>query len=278
MFGKEMPLPLHKKITGRSGIGYFFIFISREEPFFELPPEHEQALPHSMLHKEVFTMLLSVLLSCLGGLFMTGQLQDSCFPKPLSHEEEERYVELMMEGDRAARNILIEHNLRLVAHIVKKYADVSGADDLISIGTIGLIKGVNSFDPVKSHKLSTYISRCIENEILMSLRKEKKYQGQVSLQEPIGFDSDGNEISLIDVLQADNEEICEQIDRENLIAKVMRKVRTLLTDREREIIALRYGLTGEAPLTQREVAGKLGISRSYVSRIEKKALSRLREE
>lgn len=223
-------------------------------------------------------MLLSVLLSCLSGLFMSGQLQDSCFPKPLSKEEEEKYVELMMNGDRAARNILIEHNLRLVAHIVKKYADLSCADDLISIGTIGLIKGVSSFDPKKSRKLSTYISRCIENEILMSLRKEKKYQGQISLQEPIGFDSDGNEISLIDVLQAENEEICDRMDRENLIRRVMRAVRTLLSDREREIIALRYGLAGGRPLTQREVAGRLGISRSYVSRIEKRALGILRGE
>ena len=222
-------------------------------------------------------MFLSVLLSCLGGFFMTGQLQDSCFPRPLSREEEERYVALMAEGDRAARNVLIEHNLRLVAHIVKKYTDLSDGDDLISVGTIGLIKGISSFDPAKSRKLSTYISRCIENEILMCLRKEKKYQGQASLQEPIGFDADGNEISLIDVLQADNEDICEQIDRENLISKILRRLKTLLTDRERQIICLRYGLGGAAPLTQREVAGRLGISRSYVSRIEKKALCRLRE-
>ncbi len=222
-------------------------------------------------------MLLSVLLECLGSLFVTGQLRDACFPQPLSREEEERYIALMSEGDRAARNILIEHNLRLVAHIVKKYADSSNGDDLISIGTIGLIKGVNSFDREKSPKLSTYVSRCIENEILMSLRKEKKYQCQVSLQEPIGFDADGNEVSLIDVLQAENEEICEEIDKRNMIKRIMGKLKALLSDREREIIALRYGLGGGDPLTQREVAGKLGISRSYVSRIEKKALCRLRE-
>lgn len=222
-------------------------------------------------------MFLSVLLSCLGAFFMTGQLQDSCFPRPLSREDEEKYVKLMAEGDSAARNILIERNLRLVAHIVKKYADHSNGDDLISIGTIGLIKGVNSFDREKSPKLSTYISRCIENEILMSLRKEKKYQGQVSLQEPIGYDADGNEVSLIDVLQAENEEICEQLDKNNMIAKVMKKVKNLLSQREREIILLRYGLGGYEPMTQREVAGKLGISRSYVSRIEKKALCRLKD-
>lgn len=222
-------------------------------------------------------MLLSVLLSSLGGFFLTGRLQETCFPKPLTHEEEEHYVALMSQGDNSAKNILIERNLRLVAHIVKKYSDLSVGDDLISIGTIGLIKGVSSFDREKSPKLSTYVSRCIENEILMSLRKEKKYQGQVSLQEPIGYDTDGNEVSLMDVLPSENEEICDEIDKKNLIGTVMSKVKKLLTDREREIIALRYGLGGTEPLTQREVAIKLGISRSYVSRIEKKALCRLKE-
>ena len=222
-------------------------------------------------------MLLSVLLSCLSGLFMSGQIQDSCFPKPLSKEEEDKYIELMARGDRSAKNVLIEHNLRLVAHIVKKYADVSTNDDLISIGTIGLIKGVNSFDRSKNSKLASYISRCIENEILMYFRREKKYAGQVSLQEPIGHDDDGNEVSLMDVIQADSEDICEEMDRNNMIRLVLDRVRSLLSPREREIILLRYGLGGGEPLTQREVAGKLGISRSYVSRIEKKALCRLRD-
>ena len=222
-------------------------------------------------------MVLSVLLSCLSGLFMTGQLQDSCFPKPLTKEEEDRYVELMAGGDRAAKNVLIEHNLRLVAHIVKKYADASTGDDLISIGTIGLIKGVNTFDRSKNSKLASYISRCIENEILMYFRREKKYAGQVSLQEPIGHDDDGNEVSLMDVIQAENEDICEEMDKNNMIRRVLDRVRNLLTRREREIILLRYGLGGAEPLTQREVAGRLGISRSYVSRIEKRALCRLRD-
>ena len=222
-------------------------------------------------------MLLSVLLSCLSGLFMTGQIQDSCFPKPLSKEEEDKYIDLMAQGDRSAKNVLIEHNLRLVAHIVKKYADVSTNDDLISIGTIGLIKGVNSFDRGKNSKLASYISRCIENEILMYFRREKKYAGQVSLQEPIGHDDDGNEVSLMDVIQADSEDICDEMDKSNTIKRVLDKVRSLLSPREREIILLRYGLGGGEPLTQREVAGKLGISRSYVSRIEKKALCRLRD-
>ena len=222
-------------------------------------------------------MVLSILLSCLSGLFMTGQLQDSCFPRPLSKEEEDRYIELMSQGDRAAKNVLIEHNLRLVAHIVKKYADASSGDDLISIGTIGLIKGVNTFDREKNSKLASYISRCIENEILMYFRREKKYAGQVSLQEPIGHDDDGNEVSLMDILQAENDDICEEMDKNNMIRRVMQKVKNLLSQREREIILLRYGLGGREPLTQREVAGRLGISRSYVSRIEKKALCRLRD-
>lgn len=222
-------------------------------------------------------MLLSVLLWSFGGLFMSGRLREACFPKPITREEEEYYIDLMENGSREAKNVLIEHNLRLVAHIVKKYSDTSNADDLISIGTIGLIKGVNSFNKDKSPKLSTYISRCIENEILMSLRKEKKYQGQISLQEPIGYDTDGNEVSLMDILQSENEEICEEIDKKNAIEKVMGKVKKLLSDREKEIIALRYGLGGGEPLTQREVAKILGISRSYVSRIEKKALCRLRD-
>ncbi len=222
-------------------------------------------------------MVLSILLSCLSGLFMTGQLQDSCFPKPLSKEEEDRYIELMSQGDRAAKNVLIEHNLRLVAHIVKKYADASSGDDLISIGTIGLIKGVNTFDREKNSKLASYISRCIENEILMYFRREKKYAGQVSLQEPIGHDDDGNEVSLMDILQAENDDICEEMDKNNMIRRVIYKVKNLLSQREREIILLRYGLGGREPLTQREVAGRLGISRSYVSRIEKKALCRLKD-
>lgn len=230
-----------------------------------------------MLHREVITMVLSILLSCLSGLFMTGQLQDSCFPKPLSKEEEDRCIELMARGDRAAKNMLIEHNLRLVAHIVKKYADASSGDDLISIGTIGLIKGVSTFDREKNSKLASYISRCIENEILMYFRREKKYAGQVSLQEPIGHDDDGNEVSLMDILQAETDDICEEMDKKNLIGRVIYKVKNLLTQREREIILLRYGLGGHEPLTQREVAGRLGISRSYVSRIEKKALCRLRD-
>ncbi len=222
-------------------------------------------------------MLFSLLMSLLGGMFLSGQIQDSCFPRPLSKEDEEKYIMLMDRGDPEAKNVLIEHNLRLVAHIVKKYADITNGDDLISIGTIGLIKGINTFDRTKNSKLASYVSRCIDNEILMHFRKEKKYAGQVSLQDPIGHDDDGNEVSLIDILQAENEDICEEIDKKNLIHSVLSKVKNLLSRREREILLLRYGLGGGEPLTQREVASRLGISRSYVSRIEKKALCRLRE-
>ena len=183
----------------------------------------------------------------------------------------------MHDGDEEARNILIEHNLRLVAHIVKKYPLAGENDDLISIGTIGLIKGISSYDTNKKTKLATYVARCIENEILMAIRKEKKFANQVSLNEPIGFDSDGNEVSLMDVLQSDNEDICEKIDRENMILRLYKKLRSTLAEREHQILSLRYGLYGMKALPQREVACILGISRSYVSRIEKKAIDKLCE-
>lgn len=211
------------------------------------------------------------------GLGTIALLQTNSFPEPLSEDEEKLYLQKMSEGDEEARNILIEHNLRLVAHIVKKYQATGENDDLISIGTIGLIKGISSYNTTKKTRLATYVARCIENEILMSIRHDKKFQNQVSLNEPIGYDSDGNEVSLMDVLQSDNEDICERIDRENMILKLYNKIRSTLNDRDREIIRLRYGLCGAKPLPQREVAKKLGISRSYVSRIEKKVLIKLGE-
>ena len=209
------------------------------------------------------------------GLGTISALTSGSFPQPLTEEEETKYLEKMQNGDEEARNILVEHNLRLVAHIVKKYSDNSNADDLISIGTIGLIKGINSYNTDKKTKLATYVARCIENEILMSLRHDKKYQSQLSLQEPIGFDGDGNEVSLMDVLPGESEDICERLDRENVIAGVYRKIKSSLAGRERQIIQMRYGLCENVPLTQREVARTLGISRSYVSRIEKRALEKL---
>lgn len=211
------------------------------------------------------------------GLGTVALLQSNNFPEPLTEEEERVCLLKMNEGDEESRNILIEHNLRLVAHIVKKYQAAGENDDLISIGTIGLIKGISSYNTTKKTKLATYVARCIENEILMSIRHDKKFLNQVSLNEPIGFDSDGNEVSLMDVLQSDNEDICERIDRDNMIMKLYRKIKTSLNERDREIIRLRYGLCGTNPLPQREVARMLGISRSYVSRIEKKALLKLGE-
>ena len=213
-----------------------------------------------------------------GKLFLNGfiaALSGSSFPNPLTEKEEAYYLEKMKSGDEEARNILIEHNLRLVAHIAKKYSDSEDPDDLISIGTIGLIKGINSFNAEKKTRLATYAARCVENEILMSFRKEKKHANQISLEAPVGSDSDGHEVTLIEVLQSDCEDLCERLDNENLILLLYKKIKTSLAEREREIIRLRYGLSSKAPLTQREVAKKLGISRSYVSRIEKKALFKL---
>ena len=210
------------------------------------------------------------------GFGTIGALTSGSFPMPLSESEEALYLKKMKDGDEDAKNILIEHNLRLVAHIVKKYADPSDSDDLISIGTIGLIKGISSFDKDKNTRLATYAARCIENEILMSLRHDKKFANQISLNEPIGFDSDGNEVSLIDILQSENEDICERLDRDHMITSMCKKIKSSLCGRERQIIQMRYGLCSGEPLTQREVAKTLGISRSYVSRIEKKAIGKLR--
>ncbi len=199
------------------------------------------------------------------------------FPRPLSAEQEAACIRAMQRGDRQAREKLIEHNLRLVAHIVKKYyASSADTDDLISIGTIGLIKGVSTFDPEKNVRLATYISRCIENEILMYFRASKKRACEVSLEEPMEPDGDGGALAWKDVLRCEDDalERVEQNDQLRLISRAMRA----LEPRETEILSLRYGLDGHAPLTQREVAKLHGISRSYVSRIEKKALQKLRAQ
>lgn len=200
------------------------------------------------------------------------------FPKPLSKEEEKEYLKRMHEGDREAKNILIERNLRLVAHLAKKYAS-SGHEneDLISIGTIGLIKGISTFNPEKGAKLATYAARCIENEIRMSIRNSKKFQNEVSINDKIGVDSEGNEISLIDVLEDTSPEITDTVSLKLETSEMYRAMENSLTEREAEIIALRFGLGGCAEKTQSEVAKKFGISRSYVSRIEKKAITKLRE-
>jgi len=200
------------------------------------------------------------------------------FPKPLSTKEEADYLRLCREGDKEARDKLIEHNLRLVAHIVKKYNMIDKeTDDLISIGTIGLIKAIDTFDEEKGIRLATYASRCIDNELLMMLRSGKRLSKEVYLYDPIGSDREGNEINLLDIIEEAEMDIVENIVLEDDIKKLYSMISQVLTDREREIICLRYGLSNHKEVTQREIANRLGISRSYVSRIEKKALKKLRE-
>lgn len=200
------------------------------------------------------------------------------FPKPLSTKEESEYLQRCKAGDKIARDKLIEHNLRLVAHIVKKYNMVDKeTDDLISIGTIGLIKAIDTFDDEKGIRLATYASRCIDNELLMMLRSGKRLAKEVYLYDPIGSDREGNEINLIDIIEEAEIDIVDNIVLENDIKRLYQVLGKVLTDREREIISLRYGLSNTKEVTQREIAHKLGISRSYVSRIEKKALKKLRE-
>lgn len=200
----------------------------------------------------------------------------SCFPKPLKASEEKEYIEAFLRGDMEARDELIEHNLRLVAHIVKKYTAQGETDDLISIGTIGLIKAINTYNPQKSAHLATYASRCIENEILMYLRAGKKRKNETSLQEPVGVDREGNEISLFDILKSDDRNISDTVELNINSEELYRKINNCLSVRERLVVIMRYGLSNESPLTQKEVAKRLEISRSYVSRIEKKALEKLK--
>lgn len=202
----------------------------------------------------------------------------SSFPLPLSENEEKKYVAMMEAGDPCAKDILIERNLRLVAHIARKYTGPTTlADDLISIGTIGLIKAVGTYTSKKSARLSTYAARCIENEILMSIRAAKKNRQEISISLPIGTDKDGNEISLSDILGTDPDEIAENLNLKLQVQALYRAIDSALSAREKKIIMLRYGLDGEEPRTQREIASALNISRSYVSRIEKKALSKLKD-
>ncbi len=202
------------------------------------------------------------------------------FPKPLSEEEESEYIQRCKDGDTQARDLLIEHNLRLVAHIAKKYT-TSGRiasvdfDDIISIGSIGLIKAIDSFNSGKSARLATYAARCIENEILMYIRSSKKYSNDIFLQDPIGHDFDGNEITVMDMVKSDDDPVPDEVSDKIDITRMMRKIDEVLDEREREIIRLRYAVCGGEEMTQREIASMLGISRSYVSRIEKKALKKI---
>lgn len=208
----------------------------------------------------------------------TGSYSNDVFLEPLSNEEEEMCIRKKMEGDLSSRNKLIEHNLRLVAHIVKKFdSKYSDTDDLISIGTIGLIKGIDTFTPEKNAKITTYCARCIENEILMYFRKSNKYSKDISINESIGFDKDGNEIAIQDILKTETVDFCDEIDLKDNIKSLYRYM-DVLTPREKEIIINRYGLEDKNEETQKSISKKMGISRSYVSRIEKRALTKLLRE
>lgn len=212
----------------------------------------------------------------LSSLLYSLQLSSGSFPKPLTEEEENHYLDLEAEGDLNARNVLIERNLRLVAHIMKKYyAQTSDQEDLISIGTIGLIKGITTFDRSKGARLATYAARCVENEILMYFRSQRKSAQDVSLSDVIETGTDGAALSLMDVISEDCD-LLEQVTNREMASQIRQAVDSCLTEQERRIICLRYGLEGKPPMRQREVANITGISRSYISRIEKRALEKLR--
>lgn len=210
--------------------------------------------------------------------FFTGSIfGGSSFPKPLSVEDEKECIEKMLLGDKTAKEKLINHNMRLVAHIVKKYSGSAETDDLISVGSIGLIKAINTYNPSKNTGLATYTSKCIENEILMLLRANRKFKNDVSLSDPIGSDKDGNEISFIDLLCQKEDDVFSQVDKSIENQKLLAFLKQTLTNREFTIICLRYGLKCKRTYAQREVAKFLKISRSYVSRIEKKAIEKLKD-
>jgi len=210
--------------------------------------------------------------------FFTASYSNNVFPDPLTKEEEEKYLELFFNGDNDARNKLIEHNLRLVAHVVKKYETTrNDVDDLISIGIIGLIKGIDTYSQKHNTKLATYCARCIDNEILMYFRNDKKNNKNISIDESIGFDKDGNEITFMEILKTPKPDFLEDIHIQNNI-KLLSKYMNVLSDREKNIIIKRYGLNNTDELTQKEIAKELNISRSYVSRIEKRALTKLLRE
>ncbi len=226
----------------------------------------------------MINLLATVALVLKGIMLLVSYITNDSFPQPLTPQEEKYYLEQLSKGDREARQVLIEHNLRLVAHVIKKFENTGeDKEDLISIGTIGLIKAINTFDHTKGVRLATYAAKCVENEILMSIRANKKNRQEISLHEPIGLDKDGNEICLLDVLGSDSDEVLDEVEMILLDEKLKRVVKKLKL-RERKILLMRYGLEGGRKHTQKEVAGELGISRSYVSRIEKKILSRIAEE
>ena len=226
----------------------------------------------------IFTVIIKFLIENV--IFILGYIgSGNLFPEPLSTNEEEMYFKLYKNGDEDAKKILIERNLRLVVHVAKKYAMTGkDSDDLISIGSIGLIKAVGTYDCEKGHKFATYAARCIQNEILMYLRSSKKLQSEVSIDDSIGSDKEGNTISLIDILENDEPAVVDKVDLRIKTSDLYEKIKECLTDRERLIIVLRYGLSDKGEKTQKEVASMLNISRSYVSRIEKKAIEKLKDK
>lgn len=224
---------------------------------------------------------LSWLLNVIGEYtLLAGYISsNNSFPQPLTEVEEKEYLQKLKDGDLKAKGVLVERNLRLVAHIVKKYSfPGKEVDDLISIGTVGLIKAIDSFDMNKGTRLATYAARCIENEILMLIRNNKKLRSEVYLQDPIGLDKEGNEISLMDILSSDKDSILQVVENKIQVKRLYSILDTCLQEREKKIIEMRYGLLDGRPKTQREIAVILGISRSYVSRIEKRALKKLLKE
>lgn len=223
-------------------------------------------------------MFLSALLFVLGKItFFTGSVVGGkSFPKPLSPLEEAECIKKMKAGDVEAKNKLINHNMRLVAHVVKKYSGAAETDDLISVGSIGLIKAINSYELGKGTQLATYTARCIENEILMLLRANKKYKNDISLSDPVGTDKDGNELTLMELLSEKDDTVFARVDRSIEREKFLHFIKGVLTEREYTVLCLRYGLKGERTYAQREVARFLKISRSYISRIEKKAIEKLK--
>ncbi|MEG0296107.1 MAG: RNA polymerase sporulation sigma factor SigK [Clostridium sp.] len=225
-------------------------------------------------------VLSNILQVLINPVYLFGYISgNNTFPTPLDEKDERKYLELLRDGDKSAKEVLIERNLRLVAHIVKKYTFPNKEiDELISIGTVGLIKAIDSFDVSKGTRLATYAARCIENEILMLYRNSKKQKSEVYLQDPIGVDKEGNEICLIDVLSSEKDSVLEKVESNLQIKLLYNKIGKNLSSREGQILKMRYGLDDGRCRTQREIAGLLGISRSYVSRIEKKALKKLKKE
>jgi len=225
-------------------------------------------------------MFLDFLWTILGKIvFFTGAIGGkNSFPKPLSKEEEEKYLKLAKSGDKSAKDTLIRHNMRLVAHIVKKYSGAAESDDLISVGSIGLIKAINTYEVGHGTALATYTARCIENEILMLIRTNKKHKNNVSLSDAVGTDKDGNELTLMDLLFEKEDCVFDSVERSVKRERLLASIARILNDREYSVICLRYALKGGVPLPQREVANLMKISRSYISRIEKRAIEKLRAE